>query len=66
MFIDKLYEIMNDLNSCKSSPEELYVECVKTRLEDNLLNYCKELDDSISYLSHRRNSSVLKRISNKL
>lgn len=57
---------MNDLNKHKEPPNILYEQCVKERLDDNLYNYCHELDNSISYLSHRKNETILKKVSSKL
>lgn len=57
---------MHDINKHKKSSQELYIDCVKNRLNTTLLNYCEELENSVNYLSKRNTKNLVKRINNKL
>jgi hypothetical protein len=57
---------MESLSNHKHTPNELYVKCVKERLNKSLLVYDKEIEDSISYLKNRNTETVYRRMTKKL
>ena len=65
-FKSKLYNIMESLSNHKHTPNELYVKCVKERLNKSLLAYDKEVEDSISYLKNRNTETIYRRMTKKL
>lgn len=66
LFRDKLYYILEELNSHKRTPLELMKVCVEERLESSLNSYKHSLENSYSYLSTKDEMNVLKKLNRSL
>ena len=66
LFRDKLYYILEELNSHRHTPSQLMEICVKNRLESSLNAYKYSLENSYSYLSTKDEINVLKKLNRSL
>lgn len=66
LFRDKLYYILEELNSHKRTPNQVMQSCIKDRLESSLNSYKHSLENSYSYLSTKDEMNVLKKLNRGL
>lgn len=64
MFKDNLLEIQAELKTHHRSKDELKKIYLNNRLEASLNTYSKELEESISFLSTKNETTILKRVGN--
>ena len=62
-FRDKLYFILSELKEHKRDRSDVLSDCVQQRLDKALKSYDSSHSDSVSYLSHRDDVNLLKRLS---
>lgn len=63
MLKNKLYNILQDINSLNRSPESVMEKCVSEKLDNALNVYYKELNNTIDYLLSKNSIAILKGIS---
>ena len=61
-FKDKLYNILDELQKYKGSPNSLMAKCVEQRLNTALEVYIDSIDKSCQYLMHKDDVKVLKKL----
>lgn len=59
---EKLRKIINELSNYKRDKDYLRSYYVKIRLDQNLIQYYKKLQQSIEFLQQRDNKKVLRRL----
>lgn len=59
-----LYRMLEDIQSYKHNREYLMQLYVEERLQKSFNQYDKDLQQSISYLTHKHEKSLLKRMKN--
>ena len=62
MFSDTLKSILDELNECVLTRDEIMKQAIKERLDTSLYTYKKEVTDSKNYLSNRTSRKALYQI----
>lgn len=62
LYKDKLYNILDELQSYKGSRSELLAQCVQKRLNDALKVYENALEKSCEYLDSKNELTILKKL----
>lgn len=54
--------MLNDLQGYKRNKDDLLLHYINERLDTSLVNYYKDLDNSLNYLSRRNELRLLKKL----
>lgn len=62
MMIERLFDMINDLSKHNRDKNELQLMYVEERLNKSLQSYYESLNESLSFLYHRNEKNVLKKM----
>lgn len=66
MFKNILLEIQEELNNHKRSRDDMFIDCVKERLNKSIQNYNEDLQKTLGFLSRQNELNVMNKANKKV